>query len=367
MRGVVPIHPILLAKHFSFYMSLIPEEQSEAFLQGIFAGLATCVEWFKQKHIVRMCLRFLFTVLLVLLVLWGTYRECCAPPPNAPAPVIVIIDSDETLDEIGAQLARANVIRHGAVLRAAVRILGGSRRIQPGAYLFNEPQNSLFIACRLILGDHEVSSVKVIIPEGATVREIGDMLARKLSPFNEALFLQTAAGREGYLYPDTYYFYPAQNADEIEKMMEDNFQRKLATVGDKVQASGRPFSDVLTMASIVAGEARTPQDRLMVASILWKRMSLNMPLQVDAPFGYVLDKNLTQLTHTDIATDSPYNTYTNKGLPPTPIGSPALSAIVAAATAPTTTPYLFYLSDQTGVMHYSTNFNQHRALVKKLL
>ena len=169
------------------------------------------------------------------------------------------------------------------------------------------------------------------------------------------------------MYPDTYYFYPAQNADEIEKMMEDNFQRKLATVQDAVQASGRPFSDVLTMASIVAGEARTSQDRLMVASILWKRMSLNMPLQVDAPFGYVLDKNLTQLTHTDIATDSPYNTYTNKGLPPTPIGSPALSAIVAAATATTSTPYLFYLSDQNGIMHYSINFNQHRALVKKLL
>ena len=323
-------------------------------------------KYLASPEVKRGMARIVCAVVSVLLVLWIINSAFLAPPINAVAPIIIGIDSTQTLTDISIKLQQERIIKYAKVLRVVVRIIGGERHIQSGAYLFSEPQNVITVAVRLSLGKHDVAPVRVVVQEGSTVHEIGDLLVRKLAPFNLERFLTDASTREGFLYPDTYYFYPAQNPDEVERAMEQNFYRKLATAQDIIQASGRSLPDLITMASIVAGEARTTDDRVKVASILWKRLSIGMPLQVDSPFGYVMEKQLTQLTHTDIATDSPYNTYTNKGLPPTPISSPTILAIIAVAT-PTTTPFLFYMSDAKGVMHYSETFPQHRMLVQKYL
>jgi len=88
----------------------------------------------------------------------------------------------------------------------------------------------------------------------------------------------------------------------------------------------------------------------MIAGILWHRISIGMALQVDAVFPYIIGVNSLQLTKTQLQNDSPYNTYTNKGLPPGPIANPSIDSILDAVT-PTKSNYLFYLSDLHGVMH----------------
>ena len=113
------------------------------------------------------------------------------------------------------------------------------------------------------------------------------------------------------------------------------------------------------MASILEEEARSFEDKQIVAGILWKRLDNDMALQVDAPFVYLLGKGSADLTLDDLKTDSPYNTYLYRGLTPTPISNPGLESL-RAAVEPIASEHLFYLSDADGVMHYAEDFEQHK-------
>jgi UPF0755 protein len=114
------------------------------------------------------------------------------------------------------------------------------------------------------------------------------------------------------------------------------------------------------MASILEEEANNTEDRRIISGILWKRIEKGMALQVDAPFYYLFGKGSSQLTLSDLATTSPYNTYVNKGLPSAPISNPGLDAIKAAIN-PKSTPYYFYLADRKGITHYATDHDGHVA------
>jgi len=120
------------------------------------------------------------------------------------------------------------------------------------------------------------------------------------------------------------------------------------------------------MASIIEKESLNGDERQIVSGILWKRISLGMPLQVDATFLYINGKASAELTKDDLNIDSPYNTYRNKGLPPGPINNPGLDAIVAALY-PKDSPYLYYLHDKKGKVHYAKTFNEHVANKRKYL
>ena len=103
------------------------------------------------------------------------------------------------------------------------------------------------------------------------------------------------------------------------------------------------------------------ETRQIISDILWKRIETGMPLQVDVSFKYVNGKTTAQLTHADLAIDSPYNSYRYEGLPPTPIANPGLDSILAAIT-PKDTKYLFFLSDAHGTMHYAATFEEHKRI-----
>ena len=113
------------------------------------------------------------------------------------------------------------------------------------------------------------------------------------------------------------------------------------------------------MASIIEKEAHTSDDRRVISGILWERLKIGMPLQVDATFLYINGKNTYDLSVDDLAIDSPYNTYKYAGLPIGPIGNPGLDSL-EAALAPMTSPYLYYLSDKSGKTYYARTFNEHK-------
>jgi UPF0755 protein len=120
------------------------------------------------------------------------------------------------------------------------------------------------------------------------------------------------------------------------------------------------------LASIIEREANSPESMKMVSGILQNRLTIDMPLQADASIEYILDKPLNALLPEDLKIDSPYNTYLNRGLPPTPIGNPGLTAI-EAVLEPTLSKYLFYITDETGEFHYAEDFDQHRANIQRYL
>ncbi len=104
----------------------------------------------------------------------------------------------------------------------------------------------------------------------------------------------------------------------------------------------------------------------MVAGILQNRLTLGMPLQADASVEYILEKPLSELTPEDLKINSPYNTYLNDGLPPTPIGNPGINAILAVLS-PTESDYLFYITGDDGKFYYAKTFDEHRVNIAKYL
>lgn len=137
-------------------------------------------------------------------------------------------------------------------------------------------------------------------------------------------------------------------------------------VQEAILKSGHSLDEILTMASILEKEANKTADRKKIAGVLWHRIDIGMPLQTDATFPYYLGRNTFEVTRTDLQTDHPYNTYTNKGLPPGPIGNPGLDSILAAAQ-PTKSNYIFFLSDRQGNFHYSVTYEGHLANKRRYL
>ena len=291
-------------------------------------------------------------------LLFFSYMFLVRPPASFPTERLVEIPEGVALSEIAELLKREHVVRSALLLRASVFFLGYERDVQFGDYLFREPQSVFSIARAIGIGAHGLEPIRVRVPEGALVKEIAERFGEHLERFDEERFIAAALPQEGYLFPDTYFFLPNANDDLVLRTLRQNFDTHIDSVKPAIDTFGKPLEDVITMASILEREARNPEDRRMIAGVLWERLQRGMLLQVDAAFLYTLGKGTFDLTVGDLTSDDPYNTYVHKGLPPGPIGSPSLESILAAVT-PIEKGYLFYLADKNGATHYSKTYEEH--------
>ncbi len=280
------------------------------------------------------------------------------PPSDFPVGALVSISDGASVTQAATELQETHVVRSGFALKAVVWMLGGTHRVHAGDYLFKEPHDVFSVAHRIIIGAYGLEPMRFRVPEGATVRDMAVLFDGRLLRFDANTFIKKASPYEGYLFPDTYFFLPNASEDSVIAALRQNFDEHVASIQPQIAASGKSLADVVTMASLIEREARTTSDRRMIAGVLWNRLKINMPLQVDAAFLYTLGKNSFQLTTSDLVTDAPFNTYTRKGLPPTPIGSPSLDALLAAAM-PTGNGYVYYLADAHGVTHYAKTYAEH--------
>lgn len=299
---------------------------------------------------------------------FATYFFLFSAPSSFPHTLLLPVHSGETGADIASALKQDRAIRSELALRLLLRLGGSHTRIVAGTYYFDRPQNAFAIAWRLQGGHFNIEPTKITIPEGTDVAHIHALLKQNLPTFDSQTFLTLAKPKEGYLFPDTYFFYPGESMTEIVQAMNDNFRAQVARpdVQRAIAASGKSQAELVTMASLIEKEAPDMPNRQIISGILWKRLSMGMPLQVDAVFPFITGKSIENILQSDYAIDSPYNTYKYKGLPPGPITNPGLDAILAAAT-PTTTPYLYYLSDKEGNFHYSVTLEQQIANQKKYL
>lgn len=304
--------------------------------------------------------------LSVVGVCYAGYALMLAPPSDFPSGKVMVIKRGEDVAAIAHTLADARLVAHPTVLQLILRSVGAENTVQAGAYRFSMPENVLRIAYRLSIGKYDIPAARITFVEGGTVRKFADQVAAALPGITAAEFSAAAAPYEGYLFPDTYTFPPGIDTDSVIATMRVQFTKKTAALMNDIAASGHTLSDIVILASLVEREARTVESRRMVAGILWHRLSLGMPLQVDAVFGYIFDRPTYSPSFADLKVDSPYNTYTHKGLPPGPIANPGLESI-EAAVYPAQTAYLYYLTGRDGQMHYASTYAQHQANQRKYL
>ncbi|MEI6296121.1 MAG: endolytic transglycosylase MltG [bacterium] len=271
----------------------------------------------------------------------------------------ISISSGMTVKDAGKYLKDNSIIKSPFVFRVLVKLYRGNKGIVAGRYVFEKPSDVFQVVNTLTNSGYREKVFKVTIPEGLSNKQIADLLYGSLDNFDKTKFLSIAKDKEGYLFPDTYFFEPETSPEKVIEMMSANFDEKIKSIKKEIDSSKRSLKDILTMASILEEEARLAESRKMVSDILWRRIVKGMPLQVDASFVYLLGKGSAELSLNDLDVESPYNTYKYKGLPPGPIANPGIDAILSAIY-PTNNPYWFYLSDKDGNMHYAKTFDEHK-------
>ena len=279
------------------------------------------------------------------------------PSPKAVYPIVFPVEGGSTVSQIANELHATGVLRSPFLFKLATYVLSRNG-VQRGMYYLGEPASPVFLAYRMTKGLYGVEPIRFVVYEGETIEDIAKSCAIYIYRCTEEAFIAEAGGKEGYLFPDTYYLLPIITPKELVTLLAETFKQKTDPLRAAIDTFGQSFDDVVVMASLIEREARTPESRRLVSGILWKRIEIGMPLQVDAAFNYVNGKTTYELTTEDLRKDSPYNTYTNTGLPPGPIANPGLDSLLAAIE-PTPSPYLFYLTDRSGRFYFAKTHDEH--------
>lgn len=327
----------------------------------------------------RVCIISAIAVVLIILL---SINEIYIPHPRFSRSKTIEIPSGFGSRMIGDKLKQEGFIRSKWIFVAYVSIRGQASLLKPGTYDF---ENAAIprIAQTLVKGISRESVVT--LPEGDTLNDLARILQNQGITAG-ATFAQFAAhppaselnkkypflpnvpaisGLEGYLFPDTYYIFKDASPENIADTFLQNFDKKITpTMRNQITHSGKTLHEIVIMASLIEKEVVSDKDRQMVSGILWNRLRLGIPLQVDATISYIKKQqeqgiaNDGRISHADLLLKSPYNTYLYHGLPAGPIGNPGLSAILAA-THPTPSTYLYYLSTPAGHTIFSRTLEEH--------
>ncbi|MGC8486260.1 MAG: endolytic transglycosylase MltG [Candidatus Baltobacteraceae bacterium] len=286
----------------------------------------------------------------------------------------VLVAPGSNFDSIVATLVRVNVTRHPWLLRALARVRGASAEIRAGRYRFQAHTDTVALLDRLLAGGR--NSIRVTIPEGFTDRQIARRLAR--SGVGDEATLEHAfrddsavidgvhiTGLEGFLFPDTYLIPIGAKPREIESQMLARFRQELP--GDAMERAKQlhvSLVGAITIASMIEREAKIDRDRPLIASVIYNRLRLRMPLQIDATVEYALPHHRSVLSYADLRVRSPYNTYLHAGLPPGPIANPGRASI-EAAFHPAKTDFLYYVAKGDGSHVFAATLAEQTANIAR--
>ena len=309
------------------------------------------------------------TIALVVLVLFW-------PQPNPSYVSKVSVITGSTLGEISKQLYEKKIISNEQMFRWAVQVMGKEKEIPVGTFQLVDTQSNYDIIKQLVYGSPEL--IKVRLLEGWSVKKIAAHL-NKVMGFepDEILdiskdyhFLKKhnikASTIEGYLFPDTYLFF---NGDTPTSVLDNviseykNFWRD--AFRDRARELNMTEHEVVTLASIIEGEAIYDKERPTISGVYHNRLNRGMRLQADPTIQYIIDDGPRRLLNRDLRIDSPYNTYKNKGLPPGPINSPGAQSL-KAALYPEANEYLFFVARGDGYHTFTTNEKDHNNAKKQL-
>lgn len=288
---------------------------------------------------------------------------------------IIDIPSGSGLKYISTLLTKEGVVTSATKFYLLIRILGKDREIKAAEYQLFTDMSPLDVLEILISGKPYLH--KIPIPEGSTMEQIGNILEKSkivskeefLKAAHDTALLKSngveANSAEGYLFPDTYSF-PVRSSGNIvvNKMLKtfnDNYDPQWDTEGKKYNLSRH---QLVTLASIVEKETSIPSERGLISAVLHNRLKSGMKLQSDPTVIYGIPNFTGNITKKDLLARTPYNTYTNYGLPPGPIASPGRDSLMAAVF-PADVDYIFFVSKNDGSHIFTSTYKEHLKEVNK--
>lgn len=286
---------------------------------------------------------------------------------------IFVVKEGESLKEVAEELERMHLVTNRRLFVLWAEITGQSKQIKSGEYALSESMPPIKILERLHKGSVVLHAVT--IPEGFALEQIADLLAAKglvqkeaflsLAHTSKALssYGVRAPSLEGFLFPDTYHFSRGLNPATLIDTMVRRFWQMVGPLRERADAVGMTMGEVVTLASIVEKETGEPTERPTIASVFLNRLGRGMRLESDPTVIYGIKDFDGNLRRSDLARETPYNTYLIKGLTPGPIASPGLDAI-RAVLYPARTDYLYFVSKNDGSHYFSRTLAEHNRAVE---
>jgi len=314
----------------------------------------------------NILLRLFAAGLFVMLVGAAWVYVQCTEEYAPLKPVELVVPYGASTIKIARLLELEGVISSQRLFRLLVRIEGVGGRLSSGLYRFEHAANMVSVIDRLQRGD--VMRFQVTVPEGLRTDEVMTLLAKKtdtdVHEWQAALKKLLQDETEGRLLPETYQYNKPLHITKMLTAMMDAQNRIMAELSSDADEQQR----LRIMASIVEKETRIEKERPLVAAVIRNRLEKRMPLQMDPTVIYGIWKTTGSFSGNirkkDLSADTPWNSYTNRGLPPTPIGNPGAASLRAAA-APADSSFLFFVADGTGGHQFATNFADHQANVRR--
>lgn len=332
------------------------------------------------KGVLKRFLKVSFFLLLPILV-FAAAAGTCLHYPVQPKEETVVVEKGMPFREITGRLSEKGIIRYRWLFFFYGYLRGAAREIRTGEYLFDRPISPANVLEKLIRG--RVNAFRVAIIEGWTLRQIADTLGTlsfiKNPDFTKE-FLKLTEERdfilsleldvptlEGYLFPETYFFYadtpPAEYLQNFTAEFHKNYQIAMRDLRTLPALSRH---QIVTMASIIEKETGVNEEKPLIASVFYNRLKRGMPLQSDPTVIYGLKNFDGDIRKADLSNPHLYNTYVHKDLPPGPICNPGLASI-RAALDPAQTDYFYFVSKGDGTHQFSETAAEHEEGVKRLL
>ncbi|MCU1426428.1 MAG: hypothetical protein JWL83_428 [Actinomycetia bacterium] len=338
-----------------------------------------------HRSIERGRRRRVFVLVLLLVVVPLTAIGAAAgwvwwqldPPGRPGATVDVRVTKGWGVPQIADELSNRDVIGSSFVFQFYAR-LKGAGPFQPGTYVMHKHLGARG-AVNVLESGPQVRAVNLAVIPGLRLDEIAPQVGKQVSWLRGSAFLKAArtgavrspyvpAGTrtlEGLLWPDTYRVDESETTRDVLRTMVTQFNKEADAAGlSGANVQGFGSYDIVKVASLIQSEAKLDRDRPLIASVIYNRLRLGMPLEIDATVLYAVNKR-SGITGADLRTPSPYNTYVNKGLPPTPI-SGITAASLEAALHPATTQYLYYVvAGKDGHHAFARTYAEHQANVDR--
>ena len=289
--------------------------------------------------------------------------------------VNVIIPRGATLSAISDSLLKKKVIDDKKIFRFWVTTLEMDRQLKAGYY--EVPLGLTYPQLVKYLSTARSKQIKVTLIEGWRIEQIAGVLADSLNIDRDLLinlardstFISSmninASSLEGYLLPDTYYFYWGMNEKQLIRFLVKNCLNIFAGEAlTRLQELKMSAHQILTLAAIIEGEAIYDDERSTISSVYHNRLKKRIKLQADPTIQYILAGPPRRLLYKDLEIDSPYNTYKYYGLPPGPINNPGKNSILAAIF-PADTKYLYFVARGDGRHTFCTTASEHAEAKQK--
>lgn len=324
-----------------------------------------------RNRLIYFVIGLVFLIGVFLFVGFGYYLS--TPAEKGGDDQVFFVRDGSTLNEVTSELESKRIITGKRLFLLWARLMGYSRSIKAGEYRLSSAMPPLKIL--EILSKGAVITHPVTIPEGYTIKQIGELLEEKGLVKNEEFLAITGdpdvakrydiSGQslEGYLYPDTYQFGRGLSPMSVVEVIVKHFWEVIGPLREKIEQSGMTIEEVITLASIVEKETGRAEERPIIASVFLNRLKKRMRLESDPTVIYGIKDFSGNLKKKHLTQRTPYNTYVIRCLPPGPIANPGKEAI-EAVLFPAKTDYLYFVSKNDGSHYFSKTLVEHNKAVE---